>query len=60
VSDATVQTAGAQAGILLTGSIYAGLAFLAAAVLLLLYPLTSAKTKSIADELIARRKARQN
>jgi len=32
---------------------------IAAAVLLLLYPLTSAKTKSIADELIARRKARQ-
>jgi glycoside/pentoside/hexuronide:cation symporter, GPH family len=58
-SNATVQTAVAQGGILLTGSVYAGLVFLIAAVLLLAYPLTAAKNKSIADELIARRKARQ-
>jgi glycoside/pentoside/hexuronide:cation symporter, GPH family len=58
-SNATVQTTVAQSGILLTGSLYAGLVFVIAAVLLLAYPLTAAKNKSIADELIARRKARQ-
>jgi len=57
VSDAAVQTPEAQSGILLTASVYAGLAFLAAAALLFFYPLTSEKTKSIADELTERRKS---
>ena len=57
VSDAVVQTDTAQSGILLTGSLYAGLAFFAAAALLFLYPLTSEKTKSIAAELVQRRKS---
>jgi glycoside/pentoside/hexuronide:cation symporter, GPH family len=57
VSDAVVQTPEAQSGILLTGSLYAGLAFFAAAALLFLYPLTSEKTKSIANELTDRRKS---
>jgi glycoside/pentoside/hexuronide:cation symporter, GPH family len=56
VSTAAVQTAAAQGGILLTGSIYAGLAFLIAAALLFLYPLSREKNKAIADELIERRK----
>lgn len=58
-SDVAVQTASAQAGILLTGSVYAGLGFLVAAALLIAYPLSSEKNRSIADALIARRKARQ-
>lgn len=57
VSDSPTQTATAQAGIVLTGSVYAGLAFLAAAACLFFYPLSAAKTKSIADELTARRKS---
>jgi Na+/melibiose symporter-like transporter len=57
VSDAAVQTAQAQSGILLTASVYAGLAFFAAAALLFLYPLTSEKNKSIANELTERRKS---
>ncbi len=57
VSDAATQTAGAQAGIVLTGSFYAGIAFLAAAAFLLLYPLSAAKTRSIAEELTERRKS---
>ncbi len=57
VSDAVVQTPEAQSGILLTGSVYAGLAFFAAAALLFFYPLTSEKTKSMANELIERRKS---
>jgi glycoside/pentoside/hexuronide:cation symporter, GPH family len=60
VSDAKTQSDLAQAGILFTGSVYAGLAFLIAAGLLIFYPLSSEKNKSIADELIARRKARQS
>jgi sugar (glycoside-pentoside-hexuronide) transporter len=59
ISTATVQTAEAQHGILMTGGIYAGLTFLAVAACLLLYPLDRARTKQIADDLIARRKARQ-
>lgn len=56
-SEAAVQTQAAQQGILMTGSVYAGLAFLIAAALLLLYPLSREKNKKIADELIERRKA---
>ncbi len=57
ISDASTQSATAQSGIVLTGSIFAGLAFLAAAAFLLLYPLSAEKTKSIADELTERRKS---
>jgi GPH family glycoside/pentoside/hexuronide:cation symporter len=57
VSDAPTQTATAQAGIVLTGGVYAGLAFLAAAVFLFLYPLSSEKINSIARELTERRKS---
>jgi Na+/melibiose symporter-like transporter len=57
VSDAATQTPTAQSGIVLTGSVYAGLAFLAAAAFLFLYPLSAEKTKSIANELSERRKS---
>jgi glycoside/pentoside/hexuronide:cation symporter, GPH family len=57
VSDAAKQTAEAQRGIVLTGSVCAGLAFLAAAAFLFLYPLSAEKTKSMADELTERRKS---
>jgi glycoside/pentoside/hexuronide:cation symporter, GPH family len=57
VSDAAVQTAEAQSGIVITGSVCAGLAFLAAAAFLFLYPLSTEKTKSMADELTERRKS---
>jgi len=57
VSDAAAQTPAAKAGIVLTGSVYAGLAFLAAAAFLFLYPLSAEKTKSIANELVERRKS---
>jgi len=59
-STATVQTAEAQAGILLTGSIYAGLTFLAVAACLLAYPLDRDRTKQIAAELTERRKSFRN
>ena len=55
-SDAALQTAQTQTGILLTASIYAGLFFFAAAACLLLYPLTREKNQSIAGELAERRK----
>jgi sugar (glycoside-pentoside-hexuronide) transporter len=55
-STVAVQTAAAQAGILLTGSIYAGLTFLAVAACLLAYPLDRDRTKQIAAELTERRK----
>jgi GPH family glycoside/pentoside/hexuronide:cation symporter len=57
VSDAATQTPTAQSGIVLTGSVYAGLAFLAAAAFLFLYPLSAERTKSIANELTERRKS---
>ena len=57
ISDAATQTATAQSGIVLTGSVYAGLAFLAAAAFLFLYPLSAEKTRSMADELTERRKS---
>ena len=56
VSEATVQTAHAQAGILLTASVYAGLAFFAAAGCLLFYPITREVNQKIANELAERRK----
>jgi GPH family glycoside/pentoside/hexuronide:cation symporter len=57
ISDATTQTATAQTGILLTGSVYAGLAFLAAAACLFFYPLSAEQTRAMANELTVRRKA---
>jgi len=55
VSGSDVQTAQAQSGILLTASIYAGLAFFAAAAGMLFYPISREMNRQIADELIARR-----
>jgi GPH family glycoside/pentoside/hexuronide:cation symporter len=57
VSDAQVQSAHAQAGILLTASIYAGLAFFAVAACLFFYPISREKNQQIANELTERRKA---
>jgi sugar (glycoside-pentoside-hexuronide) transporter len=56
VSKADVQSAHAQSGILLTASIYAGLAFLAAAVCMFFYPITRELNQEIANELTERRK----
>lgn len=55
VSESDVQTAQAQSGILLTASVYAGLAFIAAAVCMLFYPVSRQMSRQIADELTARR-----
>jgi len=55
VSDAQVHTAEAQSGILLTASIYAGLAFLAVAACMFFYPVSRDVSRKIADELEARR-----
>jgi GPH family glycoside/pentoside/hexuronide:cation symporter len=55
VSDATVQTAQAQSGILLTASVYAGLAFFASGLAMFFYPISRAMNRQIADELAARR-----
>lgn len=55
VSEAAEQTARAQSGILLTGSIYAGLVFVASAVSLLFYPISRERNRQIAEELTARR-----
>ena len=55
VSEAQVQTAHAQSGILLTASIYAGLAFFASALCMLFYPISREMNRQIADELAARR-----
>jgi glycoside/pentoside/hexuronide:cation symporter, GPH family len=56
VSGAAVQTAHARSGILLTASVYAGVAFLAAAACLFFYPLSRELTRSIANDLTERRK----
>jgi glycoside/pentoside/hexuronide:cation symporter, GPH family len=56
VSEAAVQTARTQAGILLTASIYAGLFFFAAATCLFFYPLTREKNQAMANDLAERRK----
>jgi len=55
VSEAQVQTAQAQAGILLTASIYAGLAFFAVAACMFFYPVSRDVSRKIATELDARR-----
>jgi glycoside/pentoside/hexuronide:cation symporter, GPH family len=55
VSGSDVQTAQAQSGILLTASVYAGLAFVAAAMCMLFYPISRQMSRQIADELTARR-----
>ena len=55
---AQVQTAQAQSGILLTASIYAGLAFFAAAACLFFYPINREMNRQIADELAERRSKR--
>jgi glycoside/pentoside/hexuronide:cation symporter, GPH family len=54
---ATSQSPEAIHGVVLTGGLYAGLLFLIAAVLLLIYPLNRAENKKISDELIQRRKS---
>jgi len=55
VSDAQVQTVHAQSGILLTASVYAGLAFFASAAAMFFYPISREVNLQIADELAARR-----
>jgi len=50
-----LQTAQAQSGIVLTASIYAGLAFFAAAFCMFLYPVSRETSRQIADDLAARR-----
>jgi glycoside/pentoside/hexuronide:cation symporter, GPH family len=55
VSAAAVQTAHAQSGILLTASIYAGLAFVASAVAMIFYPISATMNRQIADDLEGRR-----
>jgi GPH family glycoside/pentoside/hexuronide:cation symporter len=55
VSDAQVQTAQAQSGIVLTASVYAGLAFFAAAASMFFYPISREMNRKVADELAARR-----
>lgn len=57
VSGAEVQSAHAQSGILLTASIYAGLAFFAVAACLFFYPISREGNQKIANELSQRRKA---
>ncbi len=54
---ATTQTPEAIHGVVLTGGLYAGLLFLVAAALLLIYPLNRAENKKIATELQERRKS---
>jgi len=55
-SEATTQTAHAQAGIVLTASIYTALAFFGAAACFIFYPVSRAENQKIATELAARRK----
>jgi glycoside/pentoside/hexuronide:cation symporter, GPH family len=56
-SGAQAQTSHAQSGILLTASVYAGLAFFATAACLFFYPITREGNRTIADELAERRRA---
>jgi Na+/melibiose symporter-like transporter len=51
-----VQTARSLQGILLTASVYSGLAFFATAVCLVFYGITPAKNQTISEELAERRK----
>jgi sugar (glycoside-pentoside-hexuronide) transporter len=55
-SEANVQTAHAQTGILLTASIYTALAFFGSAASFLFYPVSREMNQKIADELAERRK----
>jgi len=55
VSEAAVQTPQAQSGILLTASVWAGLAFIASAASMFFYPISREKNQQIADELRSRR-----
>src|SRR5271157_636097 len=55
-SEANVQTAHAQTGILLTASVYTALAFFAAAASFLFYPVSREMNQKIANELAERRK----
>jgi len=55
-AQATTQTPEAIHGVVLTGSLYAGLSFLVAAALLLIYPLDRETYRKIAAELADRRK----
>lgn len=55
ISEAQVQTPHAQSGILLTASIYAGLAFLASGFSMFFYPINRDMNRKIAEELTARR-----
>jgi sugar (glycoside-pentoside-hexuronide) transporter len=55
-SEAAVQSTRAQNGILLTASLYAGLAFFAAAACLVFYPINREVNQQIAVELAERRK----
>ncbi len=56
VSEANVQTTHAQTGILLTASVYAGLAFFASAACFIFYPVSREMNQKIAGELAERRK----
>jgi GPH family glycoside/pentoside/hexuronide:cation symporter len=56
VSKADGQTPTAQSGILLTASVYAGLAFFASGVSMFFYPINREKNQQIANELAERRK----
>jgi GPH family glycoside/pentoside/hexuronide:cation symporter len=56
VSQAASESAHAQAGIVLTGSVYAGLAFFLSAVSMFFYPISRELNQKISDELAARRK----
>jgi Na+/melibiose symporter-like transporter len=56
LSQASTQTARAQSGILLTASVYSGLAFIAAAACMFFYPISREVNQKIALELAERRK----
>jgi Na+/melibiose symporter-like transporter len=56
VSESQVQTAHAQTGIVMTASVWAGLAFFATAACLLFYPISREGNQKIANELAERRK----
>ncbi|MDE1939478.1 MAG: MFS transporter [Alphaproteobacteria bacterium] len=56
LAKAVTQTPEAIHGVVLTGGLYAGLAFLVAAALLLIYPLNREENTKIANELAERRK----
>ncbi|HLI03136.1 MAG TPA: MFS transporter [Terracidiphilus sp.] len=57
VSAAAVQTAHAQAGIVLTASVWAGLAFIASAACFFFYPIDRELNRKIAGELAERRRS---